>query len=157
MRRTEAAEIPALGKVELLAEFPKTFRRRGLKADEDAPASGLRGQRQEFFVIGKVDGGLGNPFLVQVCLGQGPEQFLGPCDVFRARANEVVVHDQHPFLTDRLEFAHDIRNGPLPVLRPVESRHAAEVAVQGTAARGLDGSEGISRGKQIMTGGHKID
>ena len=139
------AEVPALQQVEFLAEFPKPFRRGGFKADEDASAPGLRGQRQEFFVIGEVDGGLGNPFLSQVRLCHGAEQVLGAGDVFRARADEVVVHHQNTFLTDRLEFPHDIRNGPLPVVGPVERRHAAEAAVQRTAACGLNGSEGISR------------
>jgi hypothetical protein len=35
---------------------------------------------------------------------------LGTSDVFRAGADEVVVHHQNTFLTDRLEFTHDIRN-----------------------------------------------
>ena len=47
--------------------------------------------------------------LCRFACGQGAEQLLGTRDVFRTRADEVVVHHQDPFLTDRLEFAHDIR------------------------------------------------
>src|SRR4030042_2185877 len=44
----------------------------------------------------------------------------------------------------------------MPVLRPVERRHAAEAAVQWTAARRRNRSEGISRGKEIMAGSRTI-
>ena len=139
------AKVPALDQIELLAEFAQPFRRRRLEADEDAAAPGLGRQRQEFFVVGKVDGGLGHPFLAQVCLGQGAEQVLGAGDVFRARADEVIVHHQNAFLTDGLEFADNLGDGSLPVLGSVEGGHAAEAAIEGTAAGGLDGTEGISR------------
>ena len=38
-----------------------------------------------------------------------------------SRADEVVVHHQDIFLTDRLEFPHDIRNESLPVVGPAGS------------------------------------
>ena len=39
--------------------------------------------------------------LRRLAVGQGAEQVLGAGDVFRARADEVVVHHQNPFLADR--------------------------------------------------------
>src|ERR1035438_9727542 len=52
--------------------------------------------------------------------------------------------------------SRDIRNGSLPVAGPIERRHAAKSAVHGTTARGLNGSEGISSGQQIMPGGRYL-
>ncbi len=72
--------------------------------------------------------------------------------MLRARADKVVVHHQNTFLTDALEFADDIGDGPLAVMSPVERRHAAEAAVQGTAARGLNRAEGIPFVQQIVLG-----
>jgi len=138
------AEVPAFQEVEFFTNLPKPFRRGRLKADEDASAPGLRGQRQKLFVIGEVYGGLRNPFLSQLRLCHSAEHILGAGDVFRTRADEVVVHHQNKFLTNQLELPHDIRNGSLAVLGPVEPRHAAKAAVQGTATCGLNGSEGIS-------------
>ena len=90
------------------------------------------------------------------CPDHGAEQVLGAGDVLGADADEVVVHHQHPFLADRLEFPHDVRDGPLAVVGAVERRHAAEAAVQRAAARGLDGAEGIARRQQIMPGRRHI-
>ena len=47
----------------------------------------------------------------------------------------------------------DVGDGPLAVMGPVERRDAAEVAVQRTAARGLDRAEGISGLQKIVPGG----
>jgi hypothetical protein len=91
MRRTEARKSRPFRRLNF-AELPEPFRRGGFKADENASASRVRGQCREFFIIGEVNGSLGNPFLAQVRLCHGAEQVLGACDVFRARADEVVVH-----------------------------------------------------------------
>ena len=140
------ANVPAFHQVDLLAEFAQAVRGRRLKADEDAPAPGPRGQPQEFLVVREVDRGLGNPLPALLHLRQGAEQVLRTGDVFRARADEVVVHHQNMFLPDRLEFTDDIRNGPLTILGSVEGCHTAEAAIQRTAAGGLNGSESVTRG-----------
>ena len=150
------AEVPPLEKVEFLPDLVESFRRGGFKADEDAPAPRLRGERQKLFVVGEVDGGLGYPFLSQVRFRQSTEQVFGACDVFRPAADEIVVHDQHIFLADLLKFPDHIRDGPLPVMGPVKGRHAAKGAVQRAAARGLNGAERVSAGQQIMTGSRDI-
>jgi hypothetical protein len=54
------AEVPALQKVEFLAELQKSFRRRGFQTYENTSATGLRGQRQKFFVIAFAKKGLGS-------------------------------------------------------------------------------------------------
>lgn len=124
----------------------------GFKANEHTDAPGLRSQRQELFLIVEVNAGLGNPLLSQVRLCHGTEQVLGAGDVLMARADEVVVHHQHMLFTDQLKFPHHIRNESLPVVGPVQSRHAAKVAVQWTAAGGLNGPLCITRSQQIMPG-----
>jgi len=122
-------EIPALQKVEFLANLLQPFGRGGLKADEDSSAPGLRSQCQKFFVIGEVNSCLGNPFLSQFRLCYSAEHVLGTGDVFRARADKVVVHHKNTFLTNRLEFTHDIWNGALPIAGSVKRGYAAEGAV----------------------------
>ena len=56
-----------------------------------------------------------------------------------------------PLLADQAELPHDVRDGSLPVAGSVDRRHAAEAAVQGAAARGLDGPEEVARRQQVMT------
>ena len=58
------------------------------------------GETVELVVVREVDRGLGNPFLAQVRPGEGAEQVFRAGDVLGARADEVVVHHQDPFLTD---------------------------------------------------------
>ena len=135
---------------------PESFRGGRFKADEDATAPGLGRQHQELLVIGKVDGGLGDPFLAQIRPGHGSEQVFGAGDVVGPSADKVVVHDQDKSLADQLKLLHNVRDGPLPVVGPVERRDTAEATIQWTTARGLDGSKGITPGQEIVTGGNDI-
>ena len=146
-------DVPSFHKVELPAESPQPFGCGGLEADEDAPAAGPRRQGQKFLVIGEVDGDLSHPFFFQVCPNHGMEKVFSACDMLGARADEVVVHHQDTLLPDRLEFPYDITDRSLPVVGPVERRHAAKAAVQRTATGGLNRSEGIAGGQEIVTGG----
>jgi hypothetical protein len=50
----------------------------------------------------------------------GAEQVLGAGDVFMGRADEVLVHHQDMFLTDRPDCQHDIRDASLPAAGPAE-------------------------------------
>ena len=76
--------------------------------------------------------------------------------LYRQRPIPDVVREFQSIREKRILVVDDLRDGPLTILGSVEGCHAAEAAIQGTAAGGLNGSEGISGGQQIMTGGHKL-
>ena len=145
-------QVPPLEQVEPFADLGEPLGRRRLEPDEDAPAPGSRGQRQQFLIVGEVDRGLRHPFLAEVRRRERPEQVLGARDVIGPGADQVVVHDQDPLLPNRPELAHDVRDGPLAVAGAVERGDAAERAVHRTAARRLDGAERVVAGQQVVPG-----
>ena len=146
------AEVSTPDEVELLAELPEPLRRRRLEPDEDSLAPGLGGQLQQLLVIGEVDRGLRNPLFAEVRLRHGAEQRLGAGDVLEARPDEIVVDQQDPLLRDALELPDDVRDGPLAVRGAIEGSHAAESAVQWTAAGGLNGAERVAPREQVVPG-----
>ena len=142
-----SAEIAPGAQVEFLAQLTQTFGATGLEADEDAPTSRRPGQRHQLFVVREVDGGLCNPLLVQLGPGDSPKQILRPSNVVISRADKVVVDKQDTLLGNGRELGDHIRDGTLAILGSIEGSHAAEAAIQGTAARRLNRTEGIALGQ----------
>ncbi len=69
-----------------------------------------------------------------------------------ARADQIVVDDQHPLLANQAELADNVRNRPLVVAESVKRRDAAKAAIERTAARCLDRAKRIIAGQQIVAG-----
>ena len=109
IRSTEAADIAPREHDDFLPSSGRPSGSGRFEADEEADATGLFGQVEQFLVVGDVDGGLTDPFLAGVGLDHGAEEFLGALDVLRLAADEVVIDDEHLVLGDRLELLHHIR------------------------------------------------
>ena len=150
------AKIATRAQIELLAQLAQPIGRGGLEANEDARTPRLPGQRHQLVVVGEIDGGLGNPFLAQLGLGQGTKKLLGASDVVGPRADQIVVDHQNALLWNGGEFTNHVVDRALPVLGAVEDGHAAEAAIQGTATRRLDRAEGVALGQQILPRGHEV-
>ena len=69
-----------------------------------------------------------------------------------ARADQIVVDDQHQFLVDQAELANDVRNRPLAIAESAKGRNAAEAAIKRATARCLDRPKRVVAGEQIVAG-----
>ena len=130
---------------------------RRLDADEDDPESGRHHVSREPFLLGEIQGGLGEELECR-SRARPPVDHRGQKLANRLLgSDEVVVHEHDPALEaggpDRVELRQHLARRLGPWHPPVERDDVAELALERTAARELDREVVIGAGPEQVVAG----
>ena len=140
--------------VDLLVHGGENLPLQGLETDQKGPCAAFRRRLEQPVVLHDVEAGLSSPLLAGLL--QPLEEPECAIDVKAARADDVVIDDEDPFLLDLVDFFHHIVQIAEPVLAAIEAGDRTEGAVVGAAAGGLDGLDEIVSLQEVPAGHRQV-